>query len=109
MSKKNSGVLGFLFSIAALCFLGYVIYIGLYKYNDSKRERIKTNLGITIGEIISKHSYKGEGISIKYKVKDKDYITRTGVTSEFYDKYVVGSQVSIKYDTLAPENIMIED
>lgn len=109
MSKKNSSILGFLFSVIVLCILGYVIYLGLNKYSEYKRQGIKSNLGSTVGKIISKHSYKGEGISVKYKVKDKDYLTRIGVTSEFYDRYEIGSQISIKYDTLYPDKIIVEE
>lgn len=108
MNKKSINILGLLFSLIVLSILGYGIYLGLNKYSEYKRQGIKSNLGNTMGIIILKHSYKGKGVSIKYKVKDKNYITRVGVTSEFYDKYVIGSQVSIEYDTLDPENIMIE-
>jgi hypothetical protein len=109
MSKIISSILGFLCAVVVLSVLGYGIYLGLNKYSEYIKQGINSNLGITVGEIVSKHSYKGEGVSIRYTVNDKDYLTRIGVTSEFYDRHDIGSKIPIKYNTLDPNKIMVEE
>ena len=96
-------------AVIVLSIIGFGVYLGLNRYSEYIKQGINSNLGITVGEIVSKYSYKGEGVSIRYKVKDKYYLTRVGVTSDFYDRHDIGSKVSIKYNTLDPDKIMVEE
>ncbi len=104
----KSSILGFLCAIIVFSIIGYGVYLGLNLYSQNIKQEINSNLGITVGEIVSKHSYKGKGLSIKYKVNDKEYLTRIGVTSEFYNRYEIGSIISIKYNTANPDKILVE-
>jgi hypothetical protein len=108
MNKMKNNILGFLCAVMVFCILGYGVYLGLNLYSEQIKQEINSNLGITVGEIVSKHSYKGKGLSIKYRVNEKENLTRIGVTSEFYNRHEIGSIVSIKYNTSNPEKILVE-
>ncbi len=109
MSKEIKGLAGFIFAIAIGILLSYGIYCGIDKYEKYKKKQILENLSIVEGKIKSKHSYKGLGLTINYTVKCKIYSTRIGVTSEFYYSVKVGSIITIKYDSLEPTRILLEE
>lgn len=109
MNKEVKGLLGFIFAIfVGICFF-YGIYYGIDKFEKYKKKGILENLSIVDGSIESKHSYKGLGVTVNYLIKNEEYSTRIGVSSEFYNSVEVGSKVKVKYDSLSPKRILLED
>jgi hypothetical protein len=58
--------------------------------------------------IVAKHSYKGKGISVEYWVNNTKYNQRTGITTEVYNKTIVGQKFKINYCSKDPSIAIVD-
>ena len=109
VSSKDFDIKAFIFSISVIIVLIVSSVYAIRFLELKKVQKIKSELEVTTAIITEKHSYKGKGFTVQYEIGDKQYRFRSGVSSELYDSYDVGSQILIKYKRTEPDIAMFDD
>ena len=109
VSSKDFDIKAFIFSISVIIVLIVSSVYAIRFLELKKVQKIESELEVTTAIITEKHSYKGKGFTVQYEIGDKQYRFRSGVSSELYDSYDVGSQILIKYKRTEPDIAMFDD
>jgi hypothetical protein len=96
-----------LYSCILLPLVGiYFIATYLRGQRENEIKLIQTNFAITSGLILSKTTYKGKSIRVKYIVNNKTYIGSDGFDDKF--NFKVGDSIKLKYLRTNPEFMITE-
>ena len=107
--RKDFDIKAFIFAISIIIVLIVASVYALRFLELKKIQNIESELEVTTAIITEKHSYKGKGFTVQYQIGDKQYRFRSGVSSELYDSYEVGSQIILKYKRSEPDKAMFDD
>jgi hypothetical protein len=90
-------LLAFVCSIAVvITLIGSTIHF--IKRNDANEQTaIMKSPGYTVGLITAVRTYKGRGVTVEYKVRNKECVLTTGVTSNFLRTHQKGDTTAIIY------------
>jgi hypothetical protein len=101
-------IFGFLLSLAIMFGIISSIVHFINKQDIADKRDILSDPGFVKGIVLEKRSYKGKGMTIKYKVQDQEYRLSTGVKDSVFKHFNVGDSIPLLYWVQKPNTAMVK-